>query len=658
MKEIFGNALAAKLTGAISESATTINIDSEIFPVTGADEFIYLTLVDECESAFEIVKATNLGLPTGEFTVERAQQGTTAQAFPVSATVYHSLTAETAALMHDANFWDLGPHAAPPTLDRYGDPLQEGHHYFDTVLLEVRYWNGTSWQTSTEVSPISVVANKRVWVLASALTAGNPLPANDSGGNAIPDLEEGDQIDIYVNGVQLIATPDPAVYSGDYTFDTVTDEITFTEDIESGSVVSATIYILADAIPTEEDFNKLYPRLISPERLAEHPDGAEYGYVYYFEVDPDLGGLDPDPGPIPDPDNPGQFLAGTYAAVDPEVFPSLESLIHYLKQRSRLPDYPIFINLDASGTTEDKPTGSIHISKGELFNDLTIATDVARSFTVNFANVPNNVKGKPYALKVSADNVTLRNFVIYGVNPDGTPWAGADGARVEIGNTLHFAPLSSGTLESMTVYVQESKVIDGGRYIYHVLSAALFVDSSASVVVRTSSGNKPGVAPNGCRFIGVDPTASGGTEPPVRLVGIRLKEGGVIRFGNRDLFSASVVANDEKHSFQNFRRGLYLSGSYGECCEDTTLEFTNSEAAVAAYRNSTFITTAGSEIVATNISAALCLLNTGSHVRLYVSENSLNAPSYPDFATQKIVDPSTGVVLPVYLDGVAEVVNV
>ena len=92
MKIKFTNNASTKLKTAIVASSTSLVVTSgtgDLFPALGTDEYFYVTLVGE--DKMEIVKVTARDADT--FTIVRAQDNTTAQAFSAGDTVELRITA-------------------------------------------------------------------------------------------------------------------------------------------------------------------------------------------------------------------------------------------------------------------------------------------------------------------------------------------------------------------------------------------------------------------------------------------------------------------------------------------------------------------------------------------------------------------------------------
>ena len=91
----FTNNAFALVPAALGSADTTITVESgkgALFPVLGTGDYFYLTLVD-VNANFEIVMVTARAGDT--FTVQRAQEGTTAIPFPANSRAELRITAAT-----------------------------------------------------------------------------------------------------------------------------------------------------------------------------------------------------------------------------------------------------------------------------------------------------------------------------------------------------------------------------------------------------------------------------------------------------------------------------------------------------------------------------------------------------------------------------------
>lgn len=117
------------------------------FPTLGLTDYFYAT-VQNLTGNFEIIRCT---ARVGDvLTIERAQEGTTASAFPAGSRIQIRVTAQAvldAILTSNINFDSVyqGPSATDPVIRVDGAPLQTGDLYFNTTSDELRVYNGLSW---------------------------------------------------------------------------------------------------------------------------------------------------------------------------------------------------------------------------------------------------------------------------------------------------------------------------------------------------------------------------------------------------------------------------------------------------------------------------------------------------------------------------------
>ena len=122
----FSNNFSTFLSGNITASDTTITLQSVSgLPTLGAGDYTYLTIdSDTVSPTLEIVKVTAVNTGTGEITVTRAQDGTTASSFSSGAKVELRLTA---VLLNDVSDeasvtnWADVQNKPDPTLTLTGD---------------------------------------------------------------------------------------------------------------------------------------------------------------------------------------------------------------------------------------------------------------------------------------------------------------------------------------------------------------------------------------------------------------------------------------------------------------------------------------------------------------------------------------------------------
>jgi hypothetical protein len=96
MRQRFSNNAATTLSAAVDAAATTISVaDASAFVALGAEEFELVTLETDDKSALEILKVTARN--AGTWTVERAQEGSSARPWSAGAKLEARLTAGTLA---------------------------------------------------------------------------------------------------------------------------------------------------------------------------------------------------------------------------------------------------------------------------------------------------------------------------------------------------------------------------------------------------------------------------------------------------------------------------------------------------------------------------------------------------------------------------------
>jgi hypothetical protein len=103
MKPLFKNNAATKLRTALTAVATSVEVtisEGDKFPNVGPDEFFMVTVLDPATGDSEIMRVTARASDT--FTVQRAQEGTSAKTFPIGALVQARVTAELLEAVRDA----------------------------------------------------------------------------------------------------------------------------------------------------------------------------------------------------------------------------------------------------------------------------------------------------------------------------------------------------------------------------------------------------------------------------------------------------------------------------------------------------------------------------------------------------------------------------
>jgi hypothetical protein len=165
----------------------------------------------------------------------------------------NAATSETNAAVSEtnaANSYDefddryLGDKAADPTLDNDGDPLLTGALYYNTVVPEMRVYNGASWDPlSTEALPrrehFTATAGQTTFTVAGGYTP--------------------DYIDVYLNGVKLKNVDDVTVTSG--------TDIVLISGATAGDDVSVVAYTTVSAI---SEFTYLD---LAPATAPAHKEG-------------------------------------------------------------------------------------------------------------------------------------------------------------------------------------------------------------------------------------------------------------------------------------------------------------------------------------------------------------------------------------------------
>jgi len=143
------NNASGTLATAINAADTGLVLttgDGAEFPALSAGEYFYATLTSS-QGTMEIVKVT--ARSGDSLTVVRAQEGTVANSFAVGTSFELRVTAASIidTVYGITNY--QGGSAANPTARLDGSALQAGDFYFNTVADEVRFYNGTAWQSLT-----------------------------------------------------------------------------------------------------------------------------------------------------------------------------------------------------------------------------------------------------------------------------------------------------------------------------------------------------------------------------------------------------------------------------------------------------------------------------------------------------------------------------
>ena len=156
-KALFANNATSTLAAPITAASTTIFLkagDGALFPAADPNvgSYFTLTLEDRTVSPIlrEIVKVTNRATDT--LTVQRGQEGTTAQSWPSGAQLGNRATAGTlTSLREDAIAGQryYGTSATVPTTRPDGTARQGGDTYYDSVKRDVFVWGGAAWTSAT-----------------------------------------------------------------------------------------------------------------------------------------------------------------------------------------------------------------------------------------------------------------------------------------------------------------------------------------------------------------------------------------------------------------------------------------------------------------------------------------------------------------------------
>jgi hypothetical protein len=164
----------------------------------------------------------------------------------------------------------LGPKTVNPTVDNDGDPLVAGALYFNTVVPEMRVWNGTAWQSASTVGGTvnSLTVNNSLTLSAGPLIVGEgPVVIGSAQSQAITGSSF---TDLQVNGTDgkngitiarwNAASPGPffgfrksrAATIGGSAIVANSDtlgELSFFGDDGTDTVIAATIRVLVDDTP-------------------------------------------------------------------------------------------------------------------------------------------------------------------------------------------------------------------------------------------------------------------------------------------------------------------------------------------------------------------------------------------------------------------------
>lgn len=94
MAELFSNFAKTTLAAPATNKDLVLTVDdSRVFPAPGGGGFFRLVLTDASETQREVCLCTNRDAHNEQLTVQRGQEGTSAQAWPAGSKVEHRLTA-------------------------------------------------------------------------------------------------------------------------------------------------------------------------------------------------------------------------------------------------------------------------------------------------------------------------------------------------------------------------------------------------------------------------------------------------------------------------------------------------------------------------------------------------------------------------------------
>jgi hypothetical protein len=180
------NNVVSTTRDAISSTDTTLLVTlgtGSRFPALNPGDYFYATLSSPTGD-FEIARVT---ARSGDlFTIVRAQESTTAFAFPANSRIEIRVTAQSVldALSTATNY--QGASSANPTTRLDGSPLVAGDFYFNTVENQVRFYTGAAWV------PVASGSVRRDDFSGNGSTTAFTLSAS-------PSSEDNTQV--YINGV-------------------------------------------------------------------------------------------------------------------------------------------------------------------------------------------------------------------------------------------------------------------------------------------------------------------------------------------------------------------------------------------------------------------------------------------------------------------------
>lgn len=128
-------------------------------------------------------------------------------------------------VINNPDMWYLGPQATPPFIDNYGNAIQEGHVYYNTVTNETLIWDGSSWGLFSPVYAINTV-QEYVWDSHAEIAIDGSPTFPDEYGNFPANWVNGQTyLAVFVDGVRQINEISSADVAGDYIIDYVNNTI-------------------------------------------------------------------------------------------------------------------------------------------------------------------------------------------------------------------------------------------------------------------------------------------------------------------------------------------------------------------------------------------------------------------------------------------------
>lgn len=226
MALVVTNNAVSILVGAINSTATSFSVSGGTgvkFPSTLTGNTFHVSLVDSANN-IEIVKVTNR--TTDVFTVERAQEGTTARAYSVGDRVALTITAEAFNAKADKLDVDADIDATTATLQAQITALNESVTEALASLQAVKIDKEKAWpigsiyiNATSAVNPATLLGFG-TW---TAFGTGRTLVGID-GGNPLMDAAE-----------ELLGTPDATLVTHNHTTDS------------SGNIINASVSIAVES---------------------------------------------------------------------------------------------------------------------------------------------------------------------------------------------------------------------------------------------------------------------------------------------------------------------------------------------------------------------------------------------------------------------------